>query len=361
MPAIRHSIEWLLIFAVIALTPFAARCQTAVEHKTSARSRLVVYGKSYPASGAPIERVMRVYMPSETPPGGSSAVVLLQGNPADKPYPGGRQDGYEDWAEFLTTRGYVLAVAVWDLHQGHDDCLVQVKAAIRHLRADAAEYGINPERIASFGSSYSGSWAIALAVTDDTFGVPNDREKADPLNHWGVSARVKAAIAAPGGVFFPDACDKDDAPILYLRGRNDGNFNQVDRHLHDLTAGDVPFAWFPVDDAGHTFEIPTKVAFGLTFGEIVVEFLKLSLGNTEGSRLAMLHVCVDGKGTVEVSPIHRLYSKGTEVTLRAFPSEGQRFTGWIGDLTGNTDTAALKIDHNTRVTAVFSPKEAAAP
>jgi hypothetical protein len=75
----------------------------------------------------------------------------------------------------------------------------------------------------------------------------------------------------------------------------------------------------------------------------------------------MLHVCVDGKGTVEVSPIHRLYPKGTEVTLRAFPSEGQRFTGWSGDLTGNTDTAALKIDHNTRVTAVFSSKEAAAP
>jgi len=361
MPAIRRSMRWLLIFTVIVVTPSAVRCQTEVEHKTSAKSRLVVCGKSYPASGAPVERVMRVYMPSETPPGGSSAVVLLQGNPADKPYPGGRQDGYEDWAEFLTTRGYVFAVAVWDLHQGHDDCLVQVKAAIRHLRANAAEYGINPERIASFGSSYGGSWAIALAVTDDTFGVPNDREKADPLNHWGVSARVKAAIAAPGGVFFPDACDKDDAPILYLRGRNDGNFYQVDRHLHDLTAGNVPFAWFPVDDAGHTFEIPTKVAFGLTFGEIVVEFLKLSPGNTEGSRLAMLHVCVDGKGTVEVSPIHRLYPKGTQVTLRALPGEGHRFAGWKGDLKGGAETTSLMVTQSLRVTAVFSPAEGKVP
>lgn len=69
-------------------------------------------------------------------------------------------------ADEFTTRGYAVATIsirstfdAWFPAQGHD-----VRAAIRWLREHAAEYGIDPDRIAFMGNS-SGGWATAFAAT----------------------------------------------------------------------------------------------------------------------------------------------------------------------------------------------------
>jgi acetyl esterase/lipase len=94
-------------------------------------------------------------------------------------------------AQRLVCRGYALASINYRLSdsaifpaQIHD-----VKAAIRFLRANAAVYGLDPTRIAVFGSSAGGHLA-ALAGTSDGTAVLEDLAMGNPL----VSSRVQAVV-----------------------------------------------------------------------------------------------------------------------------------------------------------------------
>ena len=81
--------------------------------------------------------------------------------------------------------GYVVASIYYrSSAQGHyPDQLIDVKTAIRFLRAHAAEYEIDPERIGIFGRSAGGHLAAAAAMNQDGF----DSEE------WsGYSSKVQA-------------------------------------------------------------------------------------------------------------------------------------------------------------------------
>jgi acetyl esterase/lipase len=67
--------------------------------------------------------------------------------------------------------------------------LHDIKAAIRWVRANAAKYRINPDRIAMMGDS-SGGWTTAMAAL--TGDVP---ELEGAVGTTGVSSRVQAAVA----------------------------------------------------------------------------------------------------------------------------------------------------------------------
>ena len=63
------------------------------------------------------------------------------------------------------------------------------KAAVRFLRANAAEYNLNPDKIAAFGQSAGGNLASMLGTSGDV------AEFDDPsLGNAGVSSRVQAVI-----------------------------------------------------------------------------------------------------------------------------------------------------------------------
>ncbi len=94
-------------------------------------------------------------------------------------------------AQRLVCRGYALASINYRLSdtaifpaQIHD-----VKAAIRFLRANAAVYGLDPARIAVFGSSAGGHLA-ALAGTGDGTAVLEDLGMGNPQ----ASSRVQAVV-----------------------------------------------------------------------------------------------------------------------------------------------------------------------
>ncbi|MDB4444674.1 alpha/beta hydrolase [bacterium] len=97
-------------------------------------------------------------------------------------------------AEEFTARGYAVATisirSSFDARfpaQGYD-----VRAAIRWLRENAAEYGIDPDRFAFMGNS-SGGWAAAFAATtSDIMELPGE-EGVD-----GTSSAVQVAVP-----FFP--------------------------------------------------------------------------------------------------------------------------------------------------------------
>ncbi len=67
--------------------------------------------------------------------------------------------------------------------------VLDAKAAVRFLRANAAQYKLNPDKIAAFGQSAGGNLASMLGTSGDV------AEFDDPsLGNAGVSSRVQAVI-----------------------------------------------------------------------------------------------------------------------------------------------------------------------
>ncbi|TVR35436.1 MAG: hypothetical protein EA390_01750, partial [Balneolaceae bacterium] len=67
----------------------------------------------------------------------------------------------------------------------------------------------------------------------------------------------------------------------------------------------------------------------------------------------------EGQGSVTKSPDQDSYTDGTQVTLTANPASGWSFKQWQGDLSGSTNPAAITVDQDKSVTAVFEEDEAA--
>ncbi len=66
-----------------------------------------------------------------------------------------------------------------------------------------------------------------------------------------------------------------------------------------------------------------------------------------------LTVSIVGQGAVTRAPSQTTYLSGTLVTLTAQPAPGWRFTGWSGDLTGQTNPAQVTMDADKAITAAF--------
>lgn len=117
--------------------------------------------------------------------------------------------GAADLAGFFTAAGYAVAgisvrSSAQTLFPGqiHD-----AKAAVRWLRGNAEEYGLDPNRFAIMGSSSGGWLAVMMALT---WGLP---ELEGPSAANGVSSRVQAAVDFFGPTDFlqmdahmPDGC-----------------------------------------------------------------------------------------------------------------------------------------------------------
>jgi acetyl esterase/lipase len=95
-------------------------------------------------------------------------------------------------ANAILAKGYALASVNYRLSgQALFPAGVQdVKAAVRWLRAHAAEYGLDTDRFASWGESAGGYMAVMLGVTGDQTTVFDD----DSLGNPGVSSAVAAVV-----------------------------------------------------------------------------------------------------------------------------------------------------------------------
>jgi len=67
-----------------------------------------------------------------------------------------------------------------------------------------------------------------------------------------------------------------------------------------------------------------------------------------------LTVNIDGGGSVTKNPNQATYDADTNVTLTAIANSGWTFSGWSGDLTGNTNPQTITMDANKVVTATFT-------
>jgi acetyl esterase/lipase len=125
----------------------------------------------------------------------------------------GSRQGYDGLIKKLAARGYVAATASYRLAPKFQfpAAVHDVKAALRFLRKNAAQFGIDPDRIGATGGSAGGHLAQFLGVTE---GVAQF-EGADNL---GVSSRVRCVVNYYGPSDFTQSYGKsvDAAEVLPL-------------------------------------------------------------------------------------------------------------------------------------------------
>jgi acetyl esterase/lipase len=222
-----------------------------------------------------------VYEPATRGTETSPAVVLIHGGgwiSMDK-------STMRGMAQFLARSGFVAFAVDYRLFAAKVNLwpaqLDDVQRAVRWVRAHAAEYNVNPERIGAFGHS-AGAQLAALLGMEDT------RDNSDP-SLAKYSSKVEAVVDVSGPVDFtvnhdPDGDEfltgflgsdfkahpevwreaspvfhvaKGDAPFLIVHGTKDQSvpISQSQELYDKLQAAGVPASFIKVDDE-HTFQTP---------------------------------------------------------------------------------------------------------
>ncbi|MGE3175710.1 MAG: alpha/beta hydrolase fold domain-containing protein [Planctomycetota bacterium] len=265
----------------------------------------LVYGTWTDGGGVPHDLLLDLYLPATQPAQPMPLVVWVHGGG----WQGGTKFPAPAGATRLVARGYAVAsidyrlsgTAIWPA-QIHD-----CKAAIRFLRANAAGWNVDPDRIGVFGSSAGGHLVGALATMGGqgptrvgSFAV--DLEGAVGA-HTTTSSRVQASCPQFGptnmlhahdfptfdhdaanspesrliGAALPLAPERwatvdpvsfvsrDDAPLLLMHGTDDTTvpFHQSELMLAASRAIGHDATLFAVQDNGHGgpgFSAPAAVA-----------------------------------------------------------------------------------------------------
>ncbi len=222
---------------------------------------------------------MDIYYPA-TVAGSAPAVLYVHGGgwtSGDK-----RSGNGSDAIPELVKRGYLVAAVNYRLVPASKfpAQIEDVKCAVRYLRANAAKYGIDPNRIGAMGGSAGGHLVSLLGTSDasselegtggyagvssrvqamvDMFG-PADltvsfEGASDTLlkNVFGASSRTDAVVKNASPVTW---ISKDDPPFLILHGEKDKlvPLSQSQELYDHLTAAGVPAKLVVVKNAGHGF------------------------------------------------------------------------------------------------------------
>lgn len=59
-------------------------------------------------------------------------------------------------------------------------------------------------------------------------------------------------------------------------------------------------------------------------------------------------------GSIELDPAGGVYEAGTDVTVKAFPDFGYKFSGWSGDISGMVNPVTITMDSDKNIRAAFS-------
>jgi acetyl esterase/lipase len=199
-----------------------------------------------------------VYEPADT--GLHAAVLLLHGGA----WTAGNKDQLDFVARFLAVHGYTVVAINYRLAPQHkfpaqlEDC----RDALGWIRQHAAEYRIDPARLAVWGYSAGGHLAALLGVTTPGLaavvagGAPCDFRPMPPDNPYlafwlGDTRRNKPEVyrdASP--VEFASA---DDPPIFFYHGKEDAlvPFDQPKTMVGELNKRGASAELYAVEHAGH--------------------------------------------------------------------------------------------------------------
>ncbi|MEZ5355717.1 MAG: alpha/beta hydrolase fold domain-containing protein [Bryobacteraceae bacterium] len=175
----------ILVMAAMALDAQPPRPAPTVPDSVEAITEVV-----YSRVGQPV--AMDVYKPKAKGP--HPAVLAIHGGG----FRAGSRTGYAALCIRLAEKGYVAATASYRLAPKHQfpAALEDVKAAVRHLRANAAQYDLDPAHIGVTGGSAGGTLALLLG----TLGGNPLYEGTGP--NLDQSSKVQAVVNYYGAVDF---------------------------------------------------------------------------------------------------------------------------------------------------------------
>lgn len=181
----------------------------------------VPYAEVTTRQGDPVTLLADIYQPQGDTVAARPAMILVHGGS----FRAGAKTSPElvDQANVLAAKGYVVASISYRLSPtgcgADEECLLAItdaqadaQAAVRWLRANAATYGVDPDRIAIGGSSAGAITALNVAYNAD-----------DPLPGPlpEISSRVQAAVSISGSALPWDAVGPGDAPALLFHNEVD--------------------------------------------------------------------------------------------------------------------------------------------
>jgi acetyl esterase/lipase len=182
----------------------------------------VTYGSAISQTGVPTTLRFDLYRPTGDTVTGRPLIIWIHGGS----FCCGNENSPElvDQANVFARKGYVNASISYRLSaQGCTvvstscvesiiDAIEDAQAAVRFFRANAAAYGIDPDRIAVAGTS-----AGAITALNVGYGTPVPGNSGTP----GPSSAVGAAVSLSGGVIFNGSIDPSDANALLFHGTAD--------------------------------------------------------------------------------------------------------------------------------------------
>jgi acetyl esterase/lipase len=159
----------------------------------------------------------------------------------------------ETLGKALLQAGYAIASLDYRLSNGatFPAAVLDIKAATRFLRFNAAQYHLDPNRFAAMGESAGGNLAAMLGVSGDLSAYD------DPaLGNPGVSSRVQAVIDWYGPVFFSLMDNQGKAQGCaprYLKHSTPGSFESLYlggalARVPDLVKQASPLSYITSDD-----------------------------------------------------------------------------------------------------------------
>lgn len=192
---------------------------------------------------------------------------------------GDKTESIQQYARALNTQGIAVAAVNYRLADEaiFPAMIEDIKCAVRHIRANATTYNINPNAIGAFGGSAGGHLVSLLGVADtsagwDTgaytntssavaavtefFGPTNlqiefpGNEKDLALKAFGQTNYADMAFASPITYI-----DPNDPPFLIFHGEEDAlvPISQSEAFSAALESAGIDTTFIRVKNAGHTF------------------------------------------------------------------------------------------------------------
>jgi acetyl esterase/lipase len=211
--------------------------------------------------------------------GTSPAIVCIHGGG----FRAGNRQHHDRLCLQLAQRGYVAVTPSYRLAPAHQfpAAVNDVKAAVRWLRANAAKYGVDPERIGATGDSAGGHLALFLGLTGDV----KSFDAAEGAN-IDQPSRVNCVVDVYGPSDFTKSYDKsvDAAEVLPLFLGGD---LKTARHRHILAS---PLYWIT------PYAAPTLAIHGTQDANVAHEQAEWLVDRLKGADVEAELLTLEGAG-----------------------------------------------------------------
>lgn len=184
----RAILRSILLCSVLFLAAFSIKPIAAQELSNVRRTEDVIYGRK---DGLAL--TLDVFQPSQ--PNGCGIVYLVNGGwLSSKSTPRMQNITPEYYTSFLK-RGYTVFAVVTSSQPKYaiPDLIADSQRAVRFIRANAARYGVYPDRLGVTGSSSGGHLTLAVA----TMVIPGKADAMDPVERVGSEVQAAACFFPP--------------------------------------------------------------------------------------------------------------------------------------------------------------------